>query len=173
MILDPDVVRIRESYQTECECIWIRILESGFRNFYADHRFASDPYHTVRTPSSGSDWARTSHVCKDYPASRSSVRTRECYAFSFPYAEATSIAVCCHYGVYADPRFFSIFQHRALCCVENSIVPLRLVSCHRCAVPRFDLLFGVLKGISQVSHIVVLNLRSPKVAPSLCAFRLK
>ncbi len=34
MISDPDVVRIRESYQTECECIWIRILESGFRNFY-------------------------------------------------------------------------------------------------------------------------------------------
>jgi hypothetical protein len=27
MIPDPDVVRIRESYQTECECIWIRILE--------------------------------------------------------------------------------------------------------------------------------------------------
>ncbi len=80
MILDPDVVRIRESYQTEWECIWIRILESGFRNFYADPRFASDPYHTVRTPFSGSDWARTSHVCKGYPASRSSVRTRERYA---------------------------------------------------------------------------------------------
>ena len=48
---DPDVVRIRESYQTECECIWIRILKSGFKNFYADPRFASDPYHTVRTPS--------------------------------------------------------------------------------------------------------------------------
>ena len=27
---------------------------------------------------------------------------------SFPYTEATSIAVCCHYGVYADPRFFLI-----------------------------------------------------------------
>jgi hypothetical protein len=27
MIPDPDVVRIRESYQTECECIWIRIQE--------------------------------------------------------------------------------------------------------------------------------------------------
>jgi hypothetical protein len=38
---------------------------SGFRNFYAD---------------SGSDWARTSLVCKGYPASRSSVRSRECYA---------------------------------------------------------------------------------------------
>ncbi len=49
MIPDPDVVRIREWYQIECECIWIRILESGFRNFYADPRFASDPYHTVRT----------------------------------------------------------------------------------------------------------------------------
>jgi hypothetical protein len=80
MIPDPDVVRIRESYQIECECIWIRILESGFRNFYADPRFASDPYHTVRTPSSGSDWARISLVCKGYPASRSSVRSRECYA---------------------------------------------------------------------------------------------
>jgi hypothetical protein len=64
MIPDPDVVRIRESYQTKCECIWIRILESGFRNFYADPRFASDLYHTVQTPSSRSHWARTSHVCK-------------------------------------------------------------------------------------------------------------
>ncbi len=64
MIPDPDVVRIRESYQTECECIWIRILESGFRNFYADPRFASDLYHTVQIPSSSSDWARTSHVVK-------------------------------------------------------------------------------------------------------------
>jgi hypothetical protein len=80
MIPDPDVVRIRESYQFECECIWIRILEYGFRNFYADPRFASDPYRTVQTPSSGSDWARTSHVCKGYLASRSSVRNRECYA---------------------------------------------------------------------------------------------
>jgi hypothetical protein len=33
MIPDPDVVRIHVSYQTECKCIWIRILESGFRNF--------------------------------------------------------------------------------------------------------------------------------------------
>ena len=80
MIPDPDVVRIRESYQIECECIWIRILESGFRNFYADPRFASGPYRTIRTPFSGSDWARTSLVCKGYPASRSSVRNRECYA---------------------------------------------------------------------------------------------
>ena len=31
---------------------------------HADPRFASDPYHTVRIPSSGSDWARTSHACK-------------------------------------------------------------------------------------------------------------
>ncbi len=64
MIPDPDVVRNRESYQTKCECIWIRILESAFRYFYADPRFASDPYHTVWIPSSGSDWARTSHDCK-------------------------------------------------------------------------------------------------------------
>ena len=33
MIPDPDVVRIRESYQIKCECIWIWILESGFRIF--------------------------------------------------------------------------------------------------------------------------------------------
>jgi hypothetical protein len=76
----PDVVWIRESYQTEWECIWIRILESGFRNFYADARFASGPYHTVWTPSSGSDWAITSLVCKGYSTSKASVRTRECYA---------------------------------------------------------------------------------------------
>ncbi len=50
MIPDPDVVQIRESYQIECECIWIQILESGFRNFYADPRSATDPYHMVRTP---------------------------------------------------------------------------------------------------------------------------
>jgi hypothetical protein len=80
MIPDPDVVRIRESYQIECEYTWIRILESRFRNFYADPRFASDPYHMVRIPSSGSDWARTTLVCKGYPASRSSWRSRECYA---------------------------------------------------------------------------------------------
>jgi hypothetical protein len=80
MIPDPDVVQIHESYQIKCECIWIRILESGFRNFYADPRFALGPYRTLRTPSSGSDWARTSLVCKGYPASRSSVRSRECYA---------------------------------------------------------------------------------------------
>ncbi len=41
-----DVVRIRESYQTKCECNRIRILESGFGNFYADPRFALDPYGT-------------------------------------------------------------------------------------------------------------------------------
>jgi hypothetical protein len=80
MIPDPDVVRIRESYQIECECIWVRILESGFRKFYADPRFASGAYRTVRTPPSASDLARTSHVCEGYPASRSSVRNRECYA---------------------------------------------------------------------------------------------
>jgi hypothetical protein len=31
MIPDPDVVRIRKSYQIKCECIWIWILESGLR----------------------------------------------------------------------------------------------------------------------------------------------
>ncbi len=64
MIPDPDVVRIRESYQTKRECVRIRILESRFGNFYADPRFASDPYRTVRIPSSGSDWAIFSCVCK-------------------------------------------------------------------------------------------------------------
>ena len=33
MIPDPDVVRIRESYQTKGECLRIRILESGFGIF--------------------------------------------------------------------------------------------------------------------------------------------
>ncbi len=64
MIPDPDVVRIRESYQTKRECDRIRILESGFGNFYANPRFASDPYRTVRISSSGSDWAIFSCVCK-------------------------------------------------------------------------------------------------------------
>jgi hypothetical protein len=44
LIPDPDVVRIRESYQTECECIWIRILESGFRNF-----MRTPDSHRIRT----------------------------------------------------------------------------------------------------------------------------
>jgi hypothetical protein len=57
MIPDPDVVRIRQSYQTRCEFSWIRILESGFRNFYADPRLALDLYRTVWIPSSGSDRA--------------------------------------------------------------------------------------------------------------------
>ena len=57
MIPDPDVVRIRESYQTKGECLRIRILESGFGIFYANPRFASDPYRTVQIHSSGSNWA--------------------------------------------------------------------------------------------------------------------
>ncbi len=48
MIPDPDVVRIRESYQIECECIWIRILESRFRNFLCGPQICigSVPYGT-------------------------------------------------------------------------------------------------------------------------------
>ena len=64
MIPDPDEVRIRESYQTKGECLRIRILESGFGIFYADPRFASDPYSMVRIHSSGSNWAPFSCVCK-------------------------------------------------------------------------------------------------------------
>jgi hypothetical protein len=60
IIPDPDVVRIRESYQKQCECIRIQIPESGFKNFYADPRFALGPYRTVRTRSSGSNWATNS-----------------------------------------------------------------------------------------------------------------
>jgi hypothetical protein len=44
MIPDPDVVRIRESYQTKCECIW-----SGFLN--------PDSGIFMRTPDS--HWIRT------------------------------------------------------------------------------------------------------------------
>jgi hypothetical protein len=40
IIPDPDVVRIRELYQKQCECIRIQIPESEFKNFYADPRFA-------------------------------------------------------------------------------------------------------------------------------------
>ncbi len=62
------------------------------------------------------------------------------------------------------PLVFFRFSASSLCwflqrayCFENSIVPSRLVSCHRCAVHRLDLLFGVLKGIGQVSRVVVFN----------------
>jgi hypothetical protein len=108
MIPDPDVVRICESYQTECECIWIRIRESGFRNFHAEPRSASDPYHAVRTPSSGSDWARTSHVCKGHPASRSSVRSRACYALQPDHAiqvrqSQTHLHHVYHYHLMVNP----------------------------------------------------------------------
>jgi hypothetical protein len=83
---DPDPwVRIRKKIHQNRKCKWFRIrMWSGSANrtklnanasgsgflipdsgiFYADPRFASDPYHTVRIPSSGSDWARTSLVCK-------------------------------------------------------------------------------------------------------------
>ena len=79
-IPDPDEVRIRESYQTKGECLRIRILESGFEIFfYADPRFASDPYGTVRIHSSGSN--RALLMClQGYPASRPSLKYRLCYA---------------------------------------------------------------------------------------------
>jgi hypothetical protein len=63
IIPDPDLVRILESYQKQCECIQIQIPESGFKNFYADPRFALGPYCTVWSPSSESNWAtNTSYV---------------------------------------------------------------------------------------------------------------
>ena len=48
MIPDPDVVRIRESYQTKGECLRIRILESGFGIFLCGPqiRIGSVPYGT-------------------------------------------------------------------------------------------------------------------------------
>ena len=48
MIPDPDVVRIRKSYQTKGECLGIRILESGFRTFLCGPqiRIGSVPYGT-------------------------------------------------------------------------------------------------------------------------------
>jgi hypothetical protein len=44
MIPDPDVVQIRESYQTECECTWIRILESIFMQTPDSHRIRTIRY---------------------------------------------------------------------------------------------------------------------------------
>ena len=82
--------------------------------------------------------------------------------FPIPYAEATSIAACCHYGAMLTPGFFhfsasSGCKQRALCCVEiGEIGEIGIVTLLCCAL-RFDLLFGVLKGISQVSCVVVLN----------------
>jgi len=74
---------------------------------------------------------------------------------------------------YADPWFFPIsaWTWDQYCIfatwVEISIAPLRLVSRHRCAVLRFDLLFGVSKGFSQVSPITVLSLM---IAPGSSQF---
>ncbi len=83
------------------------------------------------------------------------------FPIPIPYAEATSIAACCHFGAMLTPGFFHLSASSGFnFCVdwaENNIVTLRLVSCHRCAVPCFDLLFRVLKGISQVSCVVVSN----------------
>ena len=47
-IPDPDVVRIRESYQIKGECLRIRIPESGFGTFLCGPqiRFGSGPYGT-------------------------------------------------------------------------------------------------------------------------------
>jgi hypothetical protein len=84
---------------------------------------------------------------------------------SYSYSLRRGNIYCCMLSLWghADPWFFPFFSillcwflQRA-CWVEISIVPLRLVSRQRCAVPRFDLLFGVLKGISQVSCVVVFN----------------
>ena len=43
MIPDPDVVQIRESYQTKGECLRIRILESGFGIFLCGPQYSTDP----------------------------------------------------------------------------------------------------------------------------------
>jgi hypothetical protein len=59
---------------------------------------------------------------------------------SFPYAEATSIAVCCHYGVYADPRFFHFSASCLVLCweqyrdLETSIVTLLCCASFRSTV---------------------------------------
>ncbi len=74
---DPWVWIHKKTHQN-AKCNWFRIRRwsgsanhtklnanacgSGFKNFYADPRLASDPYHTVRTPSSGYNRARTSLV---------------------------------------------------------------------------------------------------------------
>jgi hypothetical protein len=79
LIPDPDVVRIRESYQNECECIWIRILESGIRNF-----MQTPDSHQIRTIRYGPpppDPIRLELLlCKGYSASKASEKTRECNA---------------------------------------------------------------------------------------------
>ncbi len=45
MIPDPDMVQIRESYQTKCECTWIRIPDSGIFMWTPDlHRIRTIRY---------------------------------------------------------------------------------------------------------------------------------
>jgi hypothetical protein len=82
------------------------------------------------------------------------------------------------------PLVFSIFQHLL---VQNNLLvvtstlpelrtvscPLRLVSRHSCAELRFVLLSGVLKGISQVSIVVVLTRMIAPGSSQLCAFSCK
>ncbi len=75
---DPDPSKIKTQQNSKCK--WLRIRtwsgsanhtktnanaywsgpESRFKNFYADPRLASDPYHTVRIPSSGYNRATNS-----------------------------------------------------------------------------------------------------------------
>ena len=80
MIPDPDVVRNRESYQTKCECIRIRILESRIREFLCGPqiRIESVPYGTDPLLRIRSGYLL---MCLEgNPASRSPMRHRQCYA---------------------------------------------------------------------------------------------
>ncbi len=58
-----------------------RFLIQVSRIFYADPRCALGPYRTVRTPSSGSNWATNSSY-ERVPIIRHLVGTRECHPLS-------------------------------------------------------------------------------------------
>jgi hypothetical protein len=74
-------VRICELYQTQCECMWIRIPESGFKLFMRtpdSHRIRTIQYGPPPPDPIGLELL----LCKGYSASTTSEWTRQCYTLT-------------------------------------------------------------------------------------------
>ncbi len=121
IIPDPDVVRIWESYQKQCECVRIQIPESEFKNFYANPRFASGPYCTVRTPSSGSNWAANSFYVR-VPIIRHLVGAWKYHLLS----HLRTMVIPCGSGIPQTTR--TIFYYHFTHTLWKGIIPTRPMS---------------------------------------------